>query len=394
MVYGVSGIGFAGANLVLARVLPETEYALFTLVLAFINLGFALAPAGIDGIVMRQSLDCGPRLLKRVLTTTTLVTLALGAIAEMAYGIPAPLLATFVVSSAAGGAMVVAGAQLQREQRFGLSLGLVQSPNFFLVAAALAVLVTNGRRAWLPLLVSAAGFVSAGAWGWRLLLRERKAKPSGSTRFSWNEALAMAGLNASGLLLVQLDRLLIPQILVLRDLATYGVLAALVGSPFRVLQHGVGYSLLPRLAAAPGVLERRRLVAREARLTGAVVVAASAAVWLIAPPLQNWLLAGKYHLAGSLVAAAIVAGIAKILNAFSKATVTALATRRELSLVNLLGWLSVAVATLAAFLAGRWGLTGVIYAVGLGWLLRALTGLWFVVRHLRLGSSGAAIGTS
>ena len=33
-VMGVSGAGFAGANLILARRLPETEYALFTLFLS------------------------------------------------------------------------------------------------------------------------------------------------------------------------------------------------------------------------------------------------------------------------------------------------------------------------------------------------------------------------
>ena len=57
-VYSASGVGFAGANLVLARVLPKEEYALFTLVLALVNFGFALATAGIDGIVLRRALEC------------------------------------------------------------------------------------------------------------------------------------------------------------------------------------------------------------------------------------------------------------------------------------------------------------------------------------------------
>ena len=47
--YGASGAGFAGANLILARLLPQTEYALFTLFVALVNLGYALAPAGVDG---------------------------------------------------------------------------------------------------------------------------------------------------------------------------------------------------------------------------------------------------------------------------------------------------------------------------------------------------------
>jgi Na+-driven multidrug efflux pump len=84
------------------------------------------------------------------------------------------------------------------------------------------------------------------------------------------------------------------------------------------------------------------------------------------------------------VLAATVAGLAKVLNAFSKATVTALASARELSLVNILGWASVAVAAVAASAAaGPWGLPGVIYGVGLGWLVRAIAALVVAARHLR-----------
>jgi hypothetical protein len=39
VVYGTSGLGFAGANLILARFLPTAEYAVFTLVNALASLG-------------------------------------------------------------------------------------------------------------------------------------------------------------------------------------------------------------------------------------------------------------------------------------------------------------------------------------------------------------------
>jgi len=295
-----------------------------------------------------------------------------------------PLLSMLVVSAAAGGIMVVASARFQREQRFGLSLTLGQSPNLVLAVAAAAVFATGATDAWVPVLIATTGFVLAAWCGWWLLLRERKAKPERGSRFSWREALAFAGLNASGLLLVQLDRFLIPHVLPLGELATYGVLAAVVGSPFRVLQNSVGYSLLPRLRAATSIPERRRLIIREIWLAGLLLLLAAVAVWFAVPLVERWFLAGKYHLSGSLVVAATAAGLAKVMNAFSRATVTALADARELSLVNVLGWVSVAVATAAALIAGRWGLAGVIYGVGLGWLLRAAAALFVSARHLRL----------
>jgi O-antigen/teichoic acid export membrane protein len=387
LVYGASGLGFAGANLILARFLPTTEYAIFTLVIALASLGYSLAPAGVDGIVNRRHLDAGPRLLGRTLGPSLLVGMVFAIIAAVAYQMSPPFLVLLFVSTVAGGAMAVAAAQFQSERRFGISLSLSQSPNLFLLLAALAVIASNDRKAWLPLLVSAVGFVLAAVYGWSVLLRERGAKPGRETWFPWTEALSFAGLNAAGLLLIQLERLVIPHVLPLTELATYGVLAAIAGSLFRVLQMGVGYTLVPRLRAAGSVVERRHLITHEAKLVTALVAAGSAVIWFVTPLIERWLLQGKYHLGAALLLAALITGIAKIMDAFTKSTVTALATPAELSLVNLFGWGSAALAIPAAVFGSRWGLAGVIYGVGFGWLIRAGTSLYITFRHLKLPAS-------
>lgn len=387
VVYGASGLGFAGANLILARVLPTAEYALFTLVIALVNLSFALAPGGVDGMVNRRHLEAGPSLLRRTLGAGLVTGLIFLLIAASVYHLSAPLLLVVFAATVGGGAMAVAGAQFQSEQRFGISLALTQSPNLTLMVAALVVVVTGVNEAQLPLAISALGFVLAGVFGWWVLFRERAAKPHRETSFPWGEALSFAGLNAAGLVLVQLDRLIIPQVLPLHDLATYGVLAAIAGSLFRVLQMGTAYTLIPRLRAAASVVERRRLIAHEAKLVSAIVVAGSVVIWFVTPLVERYFLAGKYHLGGALLFAALFSGVAKVMNAFTKSTVTALATASELSIVNLFGWISVAVAVVAAILGARWGLTGVIYGVGLGWLMRALTALYLTLRHLELPES-------
>ena len=175
-----------------------------------------------------------------------------------------------------------------------------------------------------------------------------------------------------------------PQVLPLSALATYGALSAVVGSLFRVLQRGVGYALLPRLRAASTIAQRRRLIAVEAWVVGAVAVGGSLLLWILTPLVERWLLAGKYEFPPSLILAAIAVGLAKILTGFSRATVTALADHRELALVNVSGWISVALAVGAAVVGARWGLAGVIYGVGLGWLMRAVIALAVTSRHLRL----------
>lgn len=390
-ILGLSGAVFAVANLVLARALPTAEYAIFTLALALVNVGYPLAPAGVDGMVNRLRLEAGPRLLARSARTVLPVGVLFGAIGLLGYGTSLPVALMVLVSTVAGGVLVVAGGQFQSEQRFGISLTLFQSPNLILLLAAVWVVLTGTSGAEPPLLIWTAGFVAAAAAGWRLLFRERHAKPHRSVDFAWGEAFSIAGLSAAGLLLIQLERLLIPHLLPLHDLATYGVLAAIVGSLFRALQMGVGYSLLPRLRAAPGVSERRRLIAREGRLILAIVAAGSAAIWVATPYVEHWFLAGKYHLPAALVLAGLVSGVAKILNGFAQSTVSALADARELSLVMVMGWVAVGISIVGAILGARWGLPGVIYGVTLGWLVRASTALVASARHLRLPATVAAV---
>jgi O-antigen/teichoic acid export membrane protein len=387
VIYGASGLGFAGANLVLARLLPTAQYALFTLVIALANLGYSLAPAGVDGIVNRRHLEAGPALLRRTLTASVPIGLIFAIVAELAYQMSPLMLLVLLVSTTAGGAMAVAAAQFQSERRYAISLALSQSPNLVLLVAAGAVLATRDREAWLPLVIAALGFLLAALYGWAVLFRERATKPARETWFPWTEAFSFAGLNAAGLVLIQLERLVIPHVLPLEDLATYGVLAAIAGSLFRVLQMGVGYTLVPRLRAASSVPERRQLIAHEAKLVSAMVVAGSIFIWVVTPVIERVLLQDKYHLESALLVAALISGMAKIMNAFTKSTVTALATPAELSLVNVFGWASVALAIPAALLGGRWGLAGVIYGVGLGWVLRAVTALYVTLRHLKLPTS-------
>ena len=390
-VLGLSGVGFAVANLVLARVLPTEEYAVLTLVVALVNVAYPMAAAGVDGVVNRRRLEAGPRLLHRLMQASIPVALVFATIGLAGYETSVPVTMMILLCTVAGSAVQVAGAQFQSEQRFGISMALHQSPNLILLLVAGWVVAASSHRAATPLAVWTAGYLTAAIVGWSLLFRERHAKPYRSVDFPWSEALSIAGLSAAGLLLIQLERLLLPHLLPLEELATYGVLAAIAGSLFRVLQMGVGYSLLPRLRAAPGVVERRRLLFKEARLVVGVAATGSLVIWMATPRIEDWFLGGKYHLSATLVLAAVVTGFAKVLNGFAQSAVSALAEPRELHVVSLLGWVSVGVAVLGAVAGARWGLPGVIYGVGLGWVMRALVGMLLAARHLRLPATTQAV---
>src|SRR5262249_37435069 len=114
-VYAASGFGFAGANLILARILSTDEYALFTLVIALVNLGYSMAPAGVEGLVNRRHLEAGPSLLKRVVAASSAVGLGISLVGLLAYDLSPAMVTMVFVSSAVGGVMMVAAAKFQSE---------------------------------------------------------------------------------------------------------------------------------------------------------------------------------------------------------------------------------------------------------------------------------------
>lgn len=381
MLYAASGGAYAVANLLLARRLPERDYAVFTLVLTLMTLGPPLAAAGLDGVAVRGGLRFVPPVALRVWLVAGIVALALGA-AGATYDVGLVGMGLVAVAGTAGGGATVAAAEFQRRHRFTLSLMLLHVPNYSLLVAAVLMTALGAGGPWLPLSVMALGFAAAAGYGWWLVLREA-GDGTGSAAVPWREAVSLASTSASGSVMTQLDRLIIPYLLPLGNLATYGVLSSVAGSLFRVVQRGVGYALLPRLRSAGSVAERRRLVAGEAQLVAAVAVVGSLLIWVAMPAVEHWLLADRYHFSDALVIATLVAGCAKLLQAFTRAAVTALADARELGLVNLSGWLSLALSVLGAVVGARWGLAGVIYGVAFGWIFRTIAALVIMYRHLR-----------
>ena len=291
--------------------------------------------------------------------------------------------AVLLVATVGGALMLVAAARFQSDQRFTLALALLLSSNSLLLLGALVVLALDAAGALVPLVILAFGLVVAAAIGWTLALRGNLRSANDAAHIPWNEAISLAGVAAAGMLLIQLERLVIPYVLPLADLALFGVLGAIAGSLFRLLQMGVGFTLLPRLRNAASVFERRQLIAQELRLAIVISLGGATAILALTPLIEGWLLAGKYHLPLALVIAAIFSGIAKIAHAFAKAAATALATPRELALMNGAGWISVALGICCAVFASRWGLMGVVYGVGLGWLTWALLAFTLIAHHLR-----------
>jgi O-antigen/teichoic acid export membrane protein len=375
--FGAGGVAFAAAGLVFARILTVDQYALLTLLVALATLGFALGPVGLDGVALREQRALPTPLIVAVAAVVGLVLAVAGA---AIYSIPAPLVVALWIAAAAGAATFVASAHCRCQERFGLAIALTQMPNVLLLAATAICLALGNRSAALAFTVVTLGLVLVAAVS--LARSDRRARLP-ARLVPWREALALGGASVATMLLIQLERLTIPQLLPLADLALFGVLGAFAGSLFRILQTGVGFSLLPKLRAAGTVLERRRLVAHEAGLAVAIAIGGSLAVLALAPAVESFVLAGKYDLAPSLLVATILSGAAKIMDSFARTLGTALASARELMWINLLGFVAVGLAFAGAVVGARFGLVGLIYGVAAAWQFRAVAAFVIVAKHLR-----------
>jgi O-antigen/teichoic acid export membrane protein len=383
--FGLGGVGFTVANLLLARTLPPTEFGLVSLILGLLNLGLQVAPLGADGAINRARIRPTPWLLGRAFLASLAVALVIGVFSRIVYGLAIDLVALILVGVVTGGLTQVAAATFQSRQSFAISICLTHIANLVLLAAGIIVFAAHLADAVVPIVCFVAGYVCTAIFGWRALFRSNLVMEEVSTRFGWIEPLSYAGVNAAGLVLLMLERLMVPKLLSLEDLATFGVLAAVVIAPFHVLQLGIGYTLLPRLCAATGVAERRQLVYDEALLMGVVVLAGAILVYFLAPLVVEVVLAGKYELKRGLLLAGLLTSLLRTASGFTKGAVTALCSNRELAALNVLMWVAVIVAITGALIGAHWGLVGLIYGISVGWAIRTVVSAAIAGPHLLHG---------
>ncbi len=379
----LSGGAFALGNLMLARVLPKEEYGRFSLGLAIVTIGILTGPLGGQIIVNRHRTDPGRRLLARTLWTSGLVGLVLTIGAGVLYPLDLPVLGAMLVAVIGGACNLVVVGHYQSRQRYGLSLWVSASTNLSLLATGIAAAVFRPTIAFAPAAVFAACVWASPVFAWWKLLRERPTLDYPDPPFPWGEALAVVGTIGAGMLLGATERLVIPRALSLSDLATFSVLATLAGSPFQMLNQGVGFTLLPSLRGARDRTSRRRVLRQELLTVAGACALSGVIVWWLTPIVLHFFLVGRYVLPAQLILAAIAVGALRPLGAVAIAVVNAVGSARDLVALGGIGWTASILGFCGAWVGVRWGLTGLVYGVGLGWLFRAAAAGWLASRNMQ-----------
>jgi O-antigen/teichoic acid export membrane protein len=288
-----------------------------------------------------------------------------------------------------GSSANIVGASVFRSRgRFFASMTLTQGHNLVLVFAALAAIGASIDAAYFPLTIIALAYVLSALIGWVGAFRLQPLDNALDTgKLPWKEGRTILATGIAVIVLIQLESLTIPKLLDYESLATFAILASIAGSPYRVLQMGVNFTLLPRLRRAPDIVARREIIKSEAMVAALIVSIASVLVWLFSSLIVEWFLEGRYKLSDGLVAAAILAGIAKVVSSFTCTGVTALGDSNDLSRLNIYSWIAVAVGTAGAILGANSGLTGVVLGISAGWTFLAGVAVTISMPYFRLDNT-------
>ena len=378
-VLGLGGLAFTLANLLLARTLSPQEYGIVSLVIGIVAVAGLAAPVGLDLVIGRRGLPLGRQLRRRIISTSIAVGLATATVGTLIYGLQLPLAICVGIMTLAWGLMQASAACYQGQRRFGPATWIVQLSNLALLISALLAALLGFKTAVESCVLLTATTAVGGAIAW--VLAGRAATPGPSPPMG--EAFSLVTIHVSNAVFLQLERLILEPLAGVQALALFGVVAALVASPFRMLQMAVLFTLVPNLRRAENIRDRRRLLGHEMLLVTSVIAAGSVVTWYVAPPLAHWFLSGRYELSPALLCAALVSGALKLCSAFATGTVLALAEDKDLRRLSVVSWVSIGLSIVVSLATAPWGLVGVLYGISAGWLVRSLVAAWMSIPHLR-----------
>jgi hypothetical protein len=384
-----SGIGFSGANLILAWALPVDQYGLIALIVALTNIGIGIGPFGLTGVVNRKLVRADTRLFSYGIVAALVTATGVCLFGYVAYELHIAVLIPMFAAIIAGALTLLAAAHFQNMQRYVIANSLTQFGNIGLALTSIIVLLVGSKSPLLPLYLMALAALVSATWSWGHLFRSPNRTQRRIRYFDWSDAMSMVGIIAASQVLLQLERILIPDLLTLGDLAVFGVMASIVIAPYRSLEMAVAFTLLPHLKATDAS-HRRQVLAKESSFVTLLACAGGALVYFLAPLLIDSLYQDRYAVTTGLIVAGLVGGLAKVLSSIARAAAAAFCSTRELWILSWFAWASVASGVLGAYYGSTWGVTGIVYGVSIGFVVRGAASIWIALPYYRREDPGSA----
>lgn len=397
---GAGGVGLTGANLLLAGVLDPDAFGRLTLFQALLSVAVKVGAFGFDALAVRNEIPQNWSAITQVGVVALLIAGVVSVVALGGFGLSFEAAGCLFGGIVAGAIATLSASYKQGQMQLDQAQAILQLPFvFFLLVAGGLALATEIQ--WVIAgACLAGGYVAAAAFGLTniSLSSTEDREEGGSTEFlmgakRWRRAGTFLAIGLSGFVLLQIERLAIPRLLSYADLAVFGVAWTVVGSPFKLLQSGIGFALFPKLRSEESQGQVRGLLARELKLAGLLGVGGGAILVAFGGPVIDLLYGGKYAVSLLLLLVVVLAGIVRLLFGVAAAAVSGLGEAKELRIFNWSGWLALGVAAVAIVALSSFGLVGIVLGATLGWCIRIGAAAW-VVKPLLKHRSAPSSATS
>ena len=370
--FTLTGAAFTIGNLLLARQLSTEDYGHVTLALAVFTVTNWLGPLGFDQVLLRRVIDPNLRLLARLGTSSVLVAAVGSAIIYLIYGMPVDLTFPFSAACIAGSIATAAGLALRRYGWTILSLIVTNITSVAVLTSGLLGLFRELNNPLTVLYTLASIAVAAAIAAWSALALNHRSPSDEWETVPKGEAASLLIVAASGVLIIQIERLLIPPLLSIADLATYSVIASVAVFPFRLMRSSSGFAIVPRLRNTADLGARLSILKLEGKAISVMLSVATLVVVLAAPAVATVVTGGRYPLGTVLVLAGCLNGGAKLVESVPRSALIACGTAPEIRRLGLLSWAGVLTNVTGAYLGSFWGLPGLIFGGALGSMVGSL----------------------
>lgn len=384
IIFAAGGFGFAAGNIVLAVVLPADDFGTISLLLALNQFGLTLGSFGMDVVVNRHRPPIDWVFARNLLVPATVTSAFMALATYYYYRLPAAIAALGFVMIVSSTVNKVVAALFQGERRFFSATVLLQIHNYtLLIAAGLVVLLSKANAELVAALVAISYLCSAVVGWWQARKTMTEGRSSIDIRVLLSEGFSVVGLNLAVQFLFQFERLAIPKVGSMAMLATYAVLTAIAGSPYRMIQLGNSFTLLPRIRAAADASAARKVISHEFVTAAFVTVLSTLAVAIAAPLAFHYVLHDRYAIGWALLCVAITMGVVRVWEGFSTTIVSALGAASRLAQLSVVSWVSLAVALVGVVIGSSYGLLGVLYGTLAAWVVLAAGGTWLALISFR-----------
>lgn len=391
---GCGGAALALANLLFAGILSADEFGLLSLVQAVLSVGVGIAPIGFEKLAVRGELEREWSGLLFGTAVSGICAAMLIAGAGTLYDFQLILLAVLFLACIAGSLAKISAGFEQGAMRLDAAQAILQTPFLFFAVGSLVLLGLDVSSLPLAILLLIFGYGLSGAVGayrFGAVFQLSGQTPGQSKEVARSEQLfrsvTFLSIGATEHLLLQLERLAIPELLTVADLGAYMVVWTIVGSPYKLLQGGVGYALLPQLRRSESFSERKQLMVKELSFAALLCLVGGIVLFPVAQWLIETLYGDKYPVGVALIGAVILLGCVRVFFEVGNAAVIALGKPRRLKIYHWAGWVSAVVGVIGAVALSFLGVAGVVIGVALGWASRLLCAFWIAWGSLRFPGS-------